>query len=163
MTVTDDLLRNAEFWHATFDRAGLAVEPVLRTTILTCMDSRLNPYAMFGLREGQVHMIRNAGGIVTDDVIRSLTLSQRFLHTREILVIMHTNCGLQARTEEQFEQEIEAAAGVKPTWQVGATSSLEQSVRESMQKLRESPYLEHKDAIRGFVYDVETGALTEVS
>jgi carbonic anhydrase len=163
MTVTEDLLRNAEFWHQTFDRAGLAVEPQLRTTILTCMDSRLNPYAMFGLREGQVHMIRNAGGIVTEDVIRSLTLSQRFLKTREIIVIMHTNCGLQSRTEAEFEQEIEEAAGVKPTWKVGATTSLETSVKQSVKALRESPFLEHRDNIRGFVYDVETGALNEVA
>lgn len=163
MSVTDDLLRNAEFWHQTFDRAGLAVQPALKTTILTCMDSRLNPYAMFGLREGQVHMIRNAGGIVTEDVIRSLTLSQRFLETREIIVIMHTNCGLQTRTEEQFEQEIEAAVGEKPPWTVGATTSLEEKTRESVRLLRESPFLEHRDNIRGFVYDVETGALNEVA
>jgi carbonic anhydrase len=163
MSVTDDLLRNAEFWHQTFDRAGLAVQPALHTTILTCMDSRLNPYAMFGLREGQVHMIRNAGGIVTEDVIRSLTLSQRFLQTREIIVIMHTNCGLEARTEEQFVDEITEAVGEKPHWHFGATDDLAATVRDSVQQLRDCRFLEHRDAIRGFVYDVETGALTEVA
>jgi carbonic anhydrase len=126
------------------------------------MDSRLNPYAMFGLREGQVHMIRNAGGIVTDDVIRSLTLSQRYLETREVIVIMHTNCGLEARDEEAFQRELTEQVGEPPTWRVGATSDLHATVRESLQKLRSSPFLEHRDAIRGFVYDVETGALHEV-
>ena len=162
MDATEALLRNAEFWHATFDRGGLAVEPSLRLAIVTCMDSRLNPYAMFGLREGQAHMVRNAGGIVTDDVIRSLTLSQRFLGTREIIVIMHTDCGLLKHDEETFREILTEQVGVRPSWAVGAIRDLHAEVRTALTALRESPFLLHRDRIRGFVYDVDTGALDEV-
>ena len=162
MTATDDLLHNAESWAENFDRGGLAVKPKLKLTILTCMDSRLNPYAMFGLQEGEAHMLRNAGGTVTDDVIRSLALSQRFLDTEEIIIVKHTNCGLQTMDEQQFRDTIREQVGHAPTWAFGALQDLEEGVRDSIRLLRDSPFLLHKDRIRGFVYDVETGKLHEV-
>jgi carbonic anhydrase len=126
------------------------------------MDSRLDVFAALGLDLGQAHILRNAGGIVTDDVIRSLALSQRRLGTRAVMLIHHDDCGLQLITEDGFRSELEQAAGVRPSFEIGAFSSVEESVRLSLERVRTSPFLLHRDDVRGFVHDVDTGALREI-
>jgi carbonic anhydrase len=159
---TDELLdHNAEFV-ATFDDADLRVMPMRHLSLVTCMDSRMDMFQILGLGHGDAHVIRNAGGVITDDVIRSLCLSQRFLGTREIVLIHHTDCGLQKVDEATFRAELEAEVGVKPWWAVESFTDPYADVRQSMQRLHLTPFLAHKDHIRGFVYDVTTGELHEV-
>jgi len=136
--------------------------PSLNVAILTCMDARIRVFEIFGLIQGEAHILRNAGGVVTDDVIRSLALSQRKLGTREVLIVQHTNCGLSLVTEDDFKDELEAATGLRPTWAVEAFREVSDSVRRSMQRVKRSDFLLHVDSVRGFVYDVQTGVLTEV-
>lgn len=134
----------------------------LRVAVVACMDARLHPREVLGLKEGEAHVIRNAGGIVTDDVIRSLTISQRLLGTREIMLLLHTDCGMQRFSDDDFKAAIEEETGVRPPFAMGAFADLDDTVRQSIARLKESPFLIHVDAIRGFIYDVETGGLSEV-
>ncbi|WP_439662804.1 beta-class carbonic anhydrase [Lentzea sp. HUAS TT2] len=162
MTAIDELLkRNYELGNVVpGDRSS--AKPSLQVAILTCMDSRIRVFEIFGLKQGEAHVLRNAGGVVTDDAIRSLALSQRKLGTREVLLVHHTNCGLEMVTEDDFKDELEADTGLRPTWAVEAFKVVEQSVRGSMARLRRSPFIPYTDKIRGFVYDVHTGELREV-
>jgi carbonic anhydrase len=162
MTAIDELLdRNAALVDRTRgDRSSAS--PSLHIAVLTCMDARIRVFELFGLQQGEAHVLRNGGGVVTDDVIRSLALSQRKLGTREILLVQHTSCGLSMTTEDEFKDELEADTGLRPTWAVEAFREVKDSVRTSLARLRHSVFLPHKDNIRGFVYDVHNGALHEV-
>ncbi|MBB3050212.1 carbonic anhydrase [Prauserella isguenensis] len=162
MTAIDLLLkRNAELGDAvTGDRSS--PRPSQHVAILTCMDARIRVFQLLGLIEGESHILRNAGGVVTDDTIRSLSLSQRKLGTREVMIIQHTDCGLNSVTDEGFKDELEADTGLRPTWAVEAFRDVEASVRTSCRRLQQSPFLPHRDMVRGFVYDVHTGRLSEV-
>ncbi len=131
--------------------------------VLTCMDARIRVFEIFGLLQGESHVLRNAGGVVTDDMIRSLALSQRKLGTREVLIVQHTECGLSMVTEDDFKDELEESTGLRPTWAVEAFREVEDSVRRSVQRVRRSDFLPHRDNVRGFVYDVKTGRLSEVA
>jgi carbonic anhydrase len=145
-----------------FDKADRVIEPTRRLAIVACMDSRMDIFQILGLENGEAHIIRNAGGVVTDDVIRSLCLSQRTLQTREIVLVHHTDCGLMKVEEGSFRAELEAAYGVTPRWVVEAFTDPFAAVRQSMQRLHITPFVAHKELIRGFVYDVKTGLLHEV-
>jgi carbonic anhydrase len=160
-SVIDELLQNARAHEADFPGPH-SVIPERHLAIVACMDSRLDMFRIFGLRSGEAHVIRNAGGIVTDDVLRSLVLSQRFLQTREIVLLHHTNCGLQQRTEEQFREEIAREVGQEPPYAFGAFTHPEDSVRRSIARIKEHPFLPHRESVRGFVYDVDSGATREV-
>ncbi|SFW59740.1 beta-class carbonic anhydrase [Amycolatopsis australiensis] len=162
MTSIDVLLkRNQELGEITpGDRS--TPRPSLQVAVLTCMDARIRVFEIFGLLQGESHVLRNAGGVVTDDVIRSLALSQRKLGTREVLIVQHTECGLSMVTEDDFKDELEHDTGLRPTWSVEAFRNVENSVRTSVERVRRSAYLPHTDNVRGFVYDVKTGRLTEV-
>jgi carbonic anhydrase len=138
------------------------MEPRQRLAIVTCMDARLEPLAALGLEVGDAHVLRNAGGIVSEDTIRSLALSQRKLGTREVALIHHTDCGLEKITDEEFRAELEEETGEAPDFPIGAFEDVEASVRESIRRVRESPFIPHRDAVRGYVYEVETGQLREV-
>ncbi|MEU4211455.1 carbonic anhydrase [Streptomyces sp. NPDC026206] len=160
-TVTDRLVEaNAEY-AAAFTDPGMDARPVLKVAVVACMDARIDLHAALGLELGDCHTIRNAGGVVTDDIIRSLTISQRALGTRSVVLIHHTGCGLLNLTED-FRHEIEAEVGQRPAWAVEAFKDLDQDVRQSMQRVRTSPFLPHRDDVRGFVFDVSTGLLREI-
>ncbi len=159
----DELLANNADYARSFDFQGLPVSPSRRTAIVACMDSRMPIFGILGLALGEAHIIRNAGGVVTDDVIRSLCLSQRALGTREIILMHHTDCGLQKVTEDGFKTELEDELGVRPHWAVEAFDDPHADVRQSIQRLLLSPYILEKSHIRGFVYDVTTGLLEEVT
>jgi carbonic anhydrase len=163
MPVTDELLRNNAEFAARFSAADLPMPPASALAVVACMDARLNVYALLGLREGQAHVIRNAGGVVTDDVIRSLVISQRLLGTREVILIHHTDCGMLTFSDDQVKAAIEADCGIRPHFALEAFPDLEADVRQSIARIKASPFVPHKDAIRGFVYDVSTGALKEVT
>ena len=158
----DRLVIDNRTYAEQFDDAELQVNPTRRLAIVTCMDSRIDTFAVIGLGNGEAHIIRNAGGIITDDVIRSLCLSQRFLGTREIVLIHHTDCGLQKVDEAEFREELAAELGVKPWWSVEAFSDPYEDVRQSIQRLYMTPFIRHKENISGFVYDVTDGLLHEV-
>jgi carbonic anhydrase len=161
--VTDELLRNAEQYAATFEKGDLPMPPAKHVAVLACMDARLNPYGILGLEEGDAHVIRNAGGVVTDDEIRSLAISQRLLGTEEVILIHHTDCGMLTFEDANFRNDIEQETGVRPTWSSEAFSNLEDDVRESIARIKDSPFIPKKDNVRGFVYDVHTGRLDEVT
>jgi carbonic anhydrase len=163
VSTTDDLLANNERYVASFDQADLPVSPGRKLAVLACMDSRLNVFAMLGLAEGDAHVIRNAGGVVTDDAIRSLAISQRLLGTEEIILIHHTGCGMLGFTDEEFRSAIEQDTGIKPGWATEAFTDVDADVRQSIARIKASPFLPRTDAVRGFVYQVETGRLREVS
>ncbi|HET9379317.1 MAG TPA: carbonic anhydrase [Streptomyces sp.] len=160
-SVTNRLIGANEQYAAAFTDPGMDARPVLGVAVVACMDARLDLHAALGLELGDCHTIRNAGGVVTDDVIRSLTISQRALGTRSVVLIHHTNCGLESLTEE-FRHELEMEVGQRPSWAVEAFRDVEQDVRQSMQRVRTSPFLLHTGDVRGFVFDVKTGLLTEV-
>ena len=162
MSVTDELLANAERYAEAFDRGGLPMPPAKRVAVLACMDARLNPYGLLGLDEGDAHVIRNAGGVVTDDEIRSLAISQRLLGTEEIILIHHTDCGMLTFKDDDFRNQIQQDTGIKPEWAAEAFDNLEEDVRQSIARIKASPFIPKKDRVRGFVYDVETGRLAEV-
>jgi carbonic anhydrase len=162
MSVTDQLLENAERYASAFDKGDLPIPPAKKVAVVACMDARLDPQKVLGLSEGDAHIIRNAGGVVTDDEIRSLSISQRLLGTQEIILIHHTDCGMLTFTDEQFAQQLESDTGSKPDWSANCFDDLEGDVRESIGRIRESPFIPNKDSIRGFVYDVHTGRLNEV-
>jgi carbonic anhydrase len=163
VSTTDELLRNAEAYAASFDKGDLPLPPARKLAVLACMDARLNPYGILGLQEGDAHVIRNAGGVVTDDEIRSLAISQRLLGTEEIILIHHTDCGMLTFTDDEFKRSVQDDIGIKPEWAAEAFPDLDEDVRQSIARIQASPFIPHKDSIRGFVYEVETGRLREVS
>jgi carbonic anhydrase len=161
MSVTDELLANNAAYAAAFT-GPLPLPPAKHLAVLACMDARLNVHALLGLREGDAHVIRNAGGVVTDDEIRSLAISQRLLGTREIILIHHTDCGMLTFTDDEFKAGIQAETGIKPGWAAEAFADLDTDVRQSVARIKASPFVPHTDQIRGFVFDVATGKLNEV-
>jgi carbonic anhydrase len=163
MTVTDELLKNNAEFARDFRKGDLPMPPGKGLAVVACMDARLNVYALLGLEEGQAHVIRNAGGVVTDDVIRSLAISQHLLGTREVLLVHHTDCGMLTFTDDQVKADLEAATGLRPHFALEAFGDLERDIRQSIARIKHSPFVVHKDSIRGFVYDVHTGALQEVT
>jgi len=162
MSTTDELLANAENYAASFTKRELPLPPARKVAVLACMDARLNPYGLLGLQEGDAHVIRNAGGVVTDDEIRSLAISQRLLGTEEIILIHHTDCGMLTFTDDEFKRSIQDDVGIKPEWAAEAFPDLDEDVRQSIARIKNSPFIPHKN-VRGFVYDVHNGALREVS
>ena len=163
MTVIDQLLENADAYAETFDKGGLPLPPARRIAIVACMDARLNPHALLGLEEGDAHVIRNAGGVITDDEIRSLAISQRLLGTEEIMLIHHTDCGMLTFKDDDLRRQIQDDCGVKPAWAAEAFDDLEEDVRQSIARIKASPFIPRKDSVRGFVYEVETGRVREVT
>ena len=163
MSTTDELLRNAEAYADGFDKGDLPLPPARKIAVLACMDARLNPYGILGLKEGDAHVIRNAGGVVTDDEIRSLAISQRLLGTEEIILIHHTDCGMLTFTDDDFKRSIQDDVGIKPEWAAEAFGDLDEDVRQSVARIQASPFIPRKDSVRGFVYEVETGRLREVT
>jgi carbonic anhydrase len=162
MSVTDQLLQNNAAYAEAFDKSDLPLPPGKHVAVVACMDARLNMYGMLGLREGDAHVIRNAGGVITDDEIRSLAISQRLLGTREIILIHHTDCGMLTFTDDELKQQIQEEVGIKPEFALEAFSDLEEDVRQSIRRVQASPFIPHKDSVRGFIYEVETGRLREV-
>jgi carbonic anhydrase len=156
------LLQNAQQYAASFDKGDLPLPPGRKIAILACMDARLNPYGLLGLQEGDAHVIRNAGGVVTDDEIRSLAISQRLLGTEEIILIHHTDCGMLTFTDDEFKRSVQDDTGIKPEWAAEAFADLDEDVRQSIARIKASPFIPRKDSVRGFVYDVHTGQLNEV-
>jgi carbonic anhydrase len=163
MTVTDELLRNNAEFASSFAAGDLPMPPGKGLAVVACMDARLNVYALLGLREGEAHVIRNAGGVVTEDVIRSLAISQRLLGTKEIVLVHHTDCGMLTFTDDQVKADIESDTGLRPHFALEAFSDLEADIRQSIARIKASPFVPIKDSIRGFVYDVRSGALQEVT
>ena len=161
MSVTDDLLANNQRYADSFG-GQLPMPPAKHVAVVACMDARLNVYGLLGLAEGDAHVIRNAGGVVTDDEIRSLAISQRLLGTREIILIHHTDCGMLTFTDDEFKAGIEAETGIKPVWAAESFSDIDADVRQSMARIKASPFIPHTNAVRGFVFDVATGKLGEV-
>ena len=162
MSATDELLANNEQYAAQFDKGDLPLPPAKKVAVVACMDARLVPTRILGLEEGDAHVIRNAGGVVTDDEIRSLAISQRLLATEEIILIHHTDCGMLTFTDDEFKRSIQDETGIKPEWAVESFGDLDEDVRQSINRIKASPFVPNKDAIRGFVYEVETGKLREV-
>ena len=163
MSATDELLRNNEAYAEEFDKADLPLPPAKGVAVVACMDARLDGHKILGLEEGDAHVIRNAGGVITDDEIRSLAISQRLLGTREVILIHHTDCGMLTFTDDELKQQIQEDVGVKPHFSMESFSDLEEDVRQSVARIQHSPFIPHKDLVRGFVYEVETGRLREVS
>ena len=163
MSVTDELLLNNEANAASFDKGDLALPPGKKVAVVACMDARLSPYGALGLKEGDAHVIRNAGGVVTDDEIRSLAISQRLLGTEEIILIHHTDCGMLTFTDDQFKRAIQDEVGIKPPWSAEAFGDLDEDVRQSIARIKASPFIPKKNSVRGFVYDVSDGRLREVA
>src|SRR3954453_19076824 len=162
MSETDQLLENNRAYSESFDKSELAMAPSKKVAFLACMDARLIPTRVLGLNEGEAHVLRNAGGVVTDDAIRSLAISQNLLGTEEIILLHHTDCGMPTCSDEEFAAKLEDETGQRPGWSAHAFSDVEADVRDSMAPLRESPFIPRKDSIRGFVYDVKSGELREV-
>jgi carbonic anhydrase len=162
MSVTDELVANAERYAESFDQGHLALPPARGIAVVACMDARLNVYGLLGLREGDAHVIRNAGGAVTADTRRSLAISQRLLGTREIILIHHTGCGMLTFTDDAFRESIRAETGIRPDWAAEAFTDLETDVAQSIARIQADPSIPIKGSIRGFVYEVETGRLREV-
>jgi carbonic anhydrase len=162
MSATDQLLKNAESYAERFDKGELPGRPARRVAVLACMDARLIPTRVLGLEEGDAHVIRNAGGVVTDDEIRSLAISQRLLGTEEIILIHHTDCGMLTFTDDEFKKQIQDEVGQKPEWAAEAFDDIEADVRQNVARIQSSPFIPNKSSVRGFVYEVETGKLREV-
>jgi carbonic anhydrase len=163
MTVTDELLKRNDAYAASFDKGDLPPTPAKKLAVVACMDARLIPTRVLGLTEGDAHVMRNAGGVVTDGEIRSLAISQRLLHTEEIILIHHTDCGMLTLTDDDFKRQLEDETGIKPEWAAEAFDDLDEDVRQSIARIKASPFIPRKDSIRGFVYEVETGRLREVT
>ena len=163
MSTTDELLRNAQAYADSFNKGDLPLPPAKKVAVLACMDARLNPDGILGLQEGDAHVIRNAGGVVTDDEIRSLAISQRLLGTEEIILIHHTDCGMLTFSDDEFKRSIQDEVGIKPEWAAEAFGDLDEDVRQSVARIKASAFIPRKDSIRGFVYEVETGRLREVT
>ena len=163
MTATDDVLKNNAQYAEGFDKADLPLPPALNMAVVACMDARLDTHKLLGIQEGDAHVIRNAGGVVTDDVIRSLVISQRLLGTREVVLIHHTDCGMLTFRDDDVKDAILADTGLRPAFAMEAFGNLEGDVRQSIARIKASPFVPVKDQIRGFVYDCATGLLNEVS
>ena len=163
MTVTDELLENNARYAEDFDKGDLPIPPGRGLAVVACMDARLNVPALLGIAEGDAHVIRNAGGVVTDDAIRSLVISQRLLGTREVMLIHHTDCGMLTFRDDDVKDAIEADTGLRPAFALEAFGDLEGDVRQSIGRVRANPFVPHKDAVRGFVYDCASGRLGEVA
>jgi carbonic anhydrase len=163
MSTTDELLRNNERYANSFEKSDLPMPPAKQIAIVTCMDARLSPYVMLGLSEGDAHVIRNAGGVITDDEIRSLVISQRLLGTREVMLIHHTDCGMLTFSDDEVKGQIQEEVGIKPLFALESFTDLEEDVRQSIRRIEASPFIPHKDSVRGFIYEVETGRLREVT
>lgn len=163
MSVIDDVLGNARRYVAGFDKGHLPMPPARQLAIVACMDARLNPYGLLGLSEGDAHVIRNAGGVITEDTIRSLVISQRLLGTREIMLIHHSDCGMLTFTDDDFKAQIEADTGLRPGWAAESFRDPAADVQQSIARIAANPFIPHKDQVRGFVYTVTDGSLTEVS
>src|SRR3954465_428826 len=163
MSVTDDLLRNNEAYAEGFGKGALPLPPAKKIAVLACMDARIIVSRILGLEEGDAHVIRNAGGVVTDDEIRSLAISQRLLGTEEIILIHHTDCGMLTFTDDEFKASIQEETGIKPEWAAESFSDIDADVRQSIARIKASPFIPKKDSVRGFVYEVETGRLREVN
>jgi carbonic anhydrase len=162
VSVTDELLANNEAYSASFDKGELPLPPAKKVAVVACMDARVNPYGALGLHEGDAHVIRNAGGVITDDEIRSLAISQRLLGTEEIVLIHHTDCGMLTFTDDDFKRSIQDDVGIKPQWAAESFTDLDEDVRQSIARIKASPFIPRKESVRGFVYDVATGKLREV-
>jgi carbonic anhydrase len=163
MSATDELLENAAKHAEAFDKGDLPMPPARKVAIVACMDARVNPYPILGLELGDAHVIRNAGGVVTDDEIRSLAISQRLLGTEEVILMHHTDCGMLTFNDEDFRRQIQEDTGIKPAWSPEAFDDLEADVRQSIERIKSSPFIPNKESIRGFIYEVETGRLREVT
>ena len=163
MSVTDELLRNNAAYAESFEKGDLPLLPAKGVAIVACMDARLDVHKILGLEEGDAHVIRNAGGVITDDEIRSLAISQRLLGTNEIVLIHHTDCGMLTFSDDELKQQIQEDVGIKPHFSMESFSDLEEDVRQSIARIKASPFVPNKDSVRGFVYEVETGRLREVS
>ena len=163
MTATDDVLKNNAQYAEGFDKADLPLPPALNMAVVACMDARLDTHKLLGIQEGDAHVIRNAGGVVTDDVLRSLVISQRLLGTREVVLIHHTDCGMLTFRDDDVKDAIQADTGLRPSFAMEAFGNLEGDVRQSIARIKASPFVPAKDQIRGFVYDCATGRLSEVS
>jgi len=162
MSIIDSLLKNNETYAKSFTKGGLPLPPAKPVAVVACMDARIDVHRILGLQEGDAHVFRNAGGAVTDDAIRSLVISQRLLGTREIILIHHTDCGMLTFTDDQVKKQIERDVGIRPAFALEAFSDLEADVRQSITRIKASPFILHKDNLRGFVYDVKSGRLREV-
>jgi carbonic anhydrase len=162
MSITDELVENSKRYAESFDKSGLPGAPAKKVAVVACMDARLIPTRLLGLEEGDAHVIRNAGGVVTDDEIRSLAISQHLLGTEEIILIHHTGCGMQTFTDDEFRSRLERETGIRPEWAAESFSDLDADVRQCMRRIHASPFIPRKN-VRGFVYDVETGSLREVA
>src|SRR5438067_8547595 len=163
MTVIDELVGNASSYGDSFDSGDLPLPPAKRVAVVACMDARLNSYGLLGLHEGDAHVIRNAGGVITDDEIRSLSISQRLLGTTEIMLIHHTDCGMLTFRDDDFRRDVQQETGIKPEWPAEAFDDVDGDVRQSIARIKASPFIPRKDSVRGFVYEVESGRLREVS
>ena len=163
MSVTEELLANNEAYAASFDKGDLPLPPAKKLAVVACMDARLKIYDALGLEVGDAHVIRNAGGVVSDDVIRSLAISQRLLGTEEIVLIHHTGCGMLTFHDDDFKRAIQDETGIKPEWAAEAFDDVDEDVRQSIARIQASPFIPRKDSVRGFVYDIETGRLREVA
>lgn len=161
MRTTDELVRNNEAYAASFDQASMSRSP--HVAVLACMDARLDVYALLGLRLGEAHVIRNAGGVVSEDAVRSLLISQRLLGTREIMLIHHTDCGMLTFRDDDVKAQIEQETGIRPPFALEAFPEVEVDVRQSLARIQANPFLPYKDRVRGFVYEVESGCLREVT
>lgn len=162
MTITDSLLSNNERYAGSFNKGDLPMPPGKKLAVVACMDARLDVHKILGLDEGDAHVIRNAGGVISEDAVRSLVISQRLLGTEEIILIHHTDCGMLTFKDDEVKQQIEAETGIRPPFALEAFSNLEEDVRQSISRLEANPFLKHKSSIRGFVYDVHSGRLNEV-
>jgi carbonic anhydrase len=162
MSVTDEYLANNEQYAQTFT-GPLPLPPSKHVAVVACMDARLDVYRLLGVNEGEAHVIRNAGGVITDDEIRSLAISQRLLGTKEIILIHHTDCGMLTFTDDAFNAQIAHDTGIKPGWAAESFADLDDDVRQSLRRIEVSPFVTHHDSLRGFVFDVATGRLREVS
>src|ERR671922_212453 len=163
MSATNELLDNARSYGGGFAKGDLPIPPAKKIAVVACMDARLNPQAILGLQEGDAHVIRNAGGVVTDDAIRSLSISQRLLGTEEIVLIHHTDCGMLTFSDDDFRSEVQKDTGIRPPWAAEAFSDLDEDLRQSMARIKTSPFIPRKESVRGFVYDVHDGSLREVT
>jgi carbonic anhydrase len=163
MSVTDELLQNNAQYAESFEKGDLPLPPARGVAVVACMDARLDVHKILGLAEGDAHVIRNAGGVITDDEIRSLAISQRLLGTREIILIHHTDCGMLTFSDEELRAQIHEEVGIKPHFSMESFSDLEEDVRQSIARIQASPFVPHKDSVRGFIYEVETGRLREVT
>jgi carbonic anhydrase len=162
MSVTDDLIRNNEAYSRSFNKGQLPMPPAKHVAVLACMDARLDVHKILGLQEGEAHVIRNAGGVATDDAIRSLVISQRLLGTKEIILIHHSDCGMLTFKDDEVKGQIEKETGIRPQFALEAFSNLEADVEQSIARIKASPFIPDKTSVRGFVYDVKTGRLNEV-